>query len=143
MATESTAPPQSFWRAAPIPEADEDFSLNAMIGHYAAMYRAHAEAYSRATRAASQQLAGATGPDRKVIGVALRAAIVEHLQPSVAAWTSAALLTGMTPQRVWECYDDPQVMDELAWEWLVRGGLSAEEIEALTTVPVKGEDGLY
>lgn len=139
----STQQPQSFWQAAPLPEIerDEPFNLNAMIGHYCAMYIAHAEAYHRAVRAESRALDA--GADRDAAGAALRAAIVEHLQPAVAAWTAAALLKGWTPQEIHENWDW-QVVDELACQWLGETtDLTGEQIRALTTVPVKGEDGLY
>lgn len=140
----STQPRQSWWRAAPLPEPPEPFSLDAMVGHFAAMYVAHAEAYHEAVSAESRKLAGADGPEREVIGAALRTAIVRHLQPMQAAWTVAALLKGMTAEQAWECYQDQQAMDEWGWEWLIKAtDLPDEQIRALTTVPVKGEDGLY
>jgi hypothetical protein len=147
MTTEtSTQQRQSWWRAAPLPEANDGgtFSHDAMVGHFAAMYIAHIEAYHQAVKVQSRKIDAGYEGGRDAIGVALRAAIVEHLYPAKAAWSCAALLMGKSAEDVWGCYDDPQVADELAWEWLVKAtGMTGEQIRALTTVPVKGEDGLY
>jgi len=141
----STQQRQSWWRAAPLSEDESTpVDTNALIAHYAAMYVAHAEAYHQAVKVQSRKIDAGYEGGREAIGVALRAAIVEHLHPSRAAWTTAALLSGKSAQDVWECYADPQVMDELGWEWLMKASdLTDAQVRALTTVPVKGEDGLY
>lgn len=146
MAETSTEQRQSWWRAVPLPQISEGeaFNQDAMVGHFAAMYVAHAESYHQAVKAQSRKIDAGYEGGRDAIGVALRAAIVEHLQPAQAAWTAAALLSGKSAEDVWECYEDPQLMDELGWEWLAKAtSLTGDQIRALTTVPVKGEDGLY
>lgn len=153
MSTETTHPRQSWWRAVPLPDIDDGEAFAgpaAMLAHFAAMYRAHIEAYHEAMSAqrgllpTAEQRAQMSPEELDAVGVPLRDAIMRHLYPAKAAWTAAALLSGRSAEDCWETYSDPQCMDELAWEWLVRhSGLTDTQLQALTTVPVKGEDGLY
>ena len=149
--TIETAQSRRSWREAfPLPDAEQDepFSLKAMRGHWAAMYRAHIEAYHAAVRVWSDSEKGvpepATAEERFAKGAPLRTALIEHLHPAQAAWTAAALLSGMTVADVAECYDSPQGMDECAWEWLMEAsGRDSHRFENLTTDYVQGEDGVW